>query len=408
MRRSLLALTLVLTACPLTLSDFSIDGGGTFDASADGGDDGGGDGGSPQDACPPDVCNALAWTPMSAPTDGAREKTASCAFSDGRVFVWGGADGAGNALATGNLYDATNDSWKAIATSGAPSARVFATAVCVGMKAVVFGGGDTASTVDYADGATYNATSDTWSSMPSPPKDLPGQRAPYAGSLSSTAFFVGGLLKNGMAAPGTGAFYDPGASSWTAPKGGAPQGIGLGVATSPSIVFAFGGLAGPSDNNDLFTATSMWSKSNAAGGPSARHGAFAAFDGNELFIWGGASTAGPLQTGALLTPPNGPWKVMSSGSQAPSARAAVDAQTGWAFAVGAQKTMVLGGVLSTSGNAHDGAIYNASSDTWTAVPSWTSNSDHVGGVAAWTGAQIIVWGGRTGSTLTATGDRWTL
>jgi hypothetical protein len=397
--RRVLWLAPFLVGCPLALPDFSIE-----DASIDVAD-------------PPDVAvDTLAldaadasppaqWSPIAAAPGGAREKAAACAFADGRVLVWGGADASGKALATGAIYDATKDSWITVATANAPSARVLASAVCVGTKAVVWGGGDPASTADYKDGAVYDAATDSWSPMPPPPGALPGARASYGERAGNVAVFWCGLLKSGAAANGPGASYDPSSSQWAGLGGGGPQTLlDPAVAATSTQYVVFGGQAGPADQNDLFTLQgTVWTKSAAPGAPSARHGAFAAFDGSVFVAWGGAPA---LQSGGAFTLPSGPWRPTTT-TGAPSARAAIDARTGWAFSIASGKTAILAGVLASSAIAHDGAIYDSSSDAWTAIPAWTAAEDHEWGVAAWTGSAIVVWGGRTGAQVTATGERFT-
>jgi len=55
------------------------------------------------------------------------------------MIVWGGS--VGYLVNTGGRYDPANNSWTATATSGAPTARVYHTAVWTGTEMIVWGAG---------------------------------------------------------------------------------------------------------------------------------------------------------------------------------------------------------------------------------------------------------------------------
>lgn len=71
--------------------------------------------------------------------------------------------------------------------------------------------------------------------------------------------------------------------------------------------------------------------------------------------------------------------------------------------------IVHGGGRSLDGSATpfaDGAIYRLSTNTWTLMPTTDAPAARSLHTGIWTGAEFIVWGGRSGSTYHATGSRY--
>jgi hypothetical protein len=68
------------------------------------------------------------------------------------MIVWGGA-GGGVVLNTGGHYNPTTDTWTPTATTGAPAARRYHTAVWTGNEMIVWAGDD--GTNELASGGRY-------------------------------------------------------------------------------------------------------------------------------------------------------------------------------------------------------------------------------------------------------------
>lgn len=82
-------------------------------------------------------------------------------------------------------------------------------------------------------------------------------------------------------------------------------------------------------------------------------------------------------------------------------------QSGWAARIADGKTLILGGSGFSPGSFMiNGGIYNRTSDSWTPVQSWPSGENHEWGVGVWTGDEFVLWGGRNGSQLTASLERY--
>ena len=68
--------------------------------------------------------------------------------------------------------------------------------------------------------------------------------------------------------------------------------------------------------------------------------------------------------------------------------------------------LVLGGFGSAQTDVRtDGAIYNSTTNSFTAVPGWPSGEQHLWGNGVWTGAEFVLWGGLNNGQPTATGER---
>ena len=65
--------------------------------------------------------------------------------------------------------------------------------------------------------------------------------------------------------------------------------------------------------------------------------------------------------------------------------------------------------MSTAGTYfRNGGVYDASGATpkWAVVDDWKSGEDHAWGAGVWTGQELVLWGGRTGASLTSKGERY--
>jgi hypothetical protein len=162
-------------------------------------------------------------------------------------------------------------------------------------------------------------------------------------------------------------------------------------------------LGAGTDEAHIYDLTSnTWYKRK--NGPSARYAAFTAWDGGLFLVWGGSS--GPKSDGEMYAPSADTWTKLSAGGG--RGWGGAERQAGWAARIKPSVTLLLGGVGTNSSALTDGALYNSTSKTWTAVPTWPSGVSHQWGVGVWTGSEFVLWSGLsgTGSTLTATGERY--
>jgi hypothetical protein len=110
---------------------------------------------------------------------------------------------------------------------------------------------------------------------------------------------------------------------------------------------------------------------------------------NEMIIWGGADSAGAVNTGLLYDTSSGSWSQVTT-TGAPSARY-------YHTAAWTGSGMLIWGGGGT-GIFSDGAIYDPATDTWTASSAGASTTPSAryqhGWV--WTGSALVVWSGYDG------------
>ena len=358
------------------------------------------------------------WTSMAAPpvSISAREKFAYGAM-DGKLFIFGGLDASGKALADGAVYDPATDSWSTLASdTNAPSARQMGSAIWTGLRMFVIGGTDATSTRALADGGRYDPSTKSWLTLPALPT---GRVAPYLANLSTQQYVMawGGLSSTGAPLSG-GERYVYSGTSWTAlptASGGPgstytppPRLTDLTWAPGTDGIYLFGGLTDGTNKTVVSAGYSYYAQSYQwmalyGTGPSAREGAFGVWDGTTFFVWGGKDMSSVLGDGSRYTYTG--WSAMSSAS-APRARYAPHRRSGHAFALGTGDIIVIGGVDGLENALTDGGRYVSSTNTWTPIDSWPSGEAHEYGAAVLLNGEVFVWGGRNGAALSSVGERY--
>ncbi|MFO1500858.1 MAG: hypothetical protein U1G07_21135 [Verrucomicrobiota bacterium] len=235
-------------------------------------------------------------------------------------------------------YNPATRTWRSLTNFNAPKLTQTAgiTVAWTGREVLVWGGSNLAAARHL-----YNPTTDMWRlvSTTNRPPPAEGQSAIWTGS---ELIVWGGTLSGGA----KGARYDPTTDFWT-------------PISEPPIPLRLGHSV-------------VWT-------------------GNRMIVWGGQiSQAGATtQTGASYDPSTDKWTVLS-GNAAPTARAYhVAAWTG--------KEMVIWGGTSNANRStwaylHDGARYQALTDTWSPM-SPAPSAAMAGQSATWTGQELILWGG---------------
>jgi N-acetylneuraminic acid mutarotase len=136
----------------------------------------------------------------------------------------------------------------------------------------------------------------------------------------------------------------------------------------------------------------------ATGPLRGRHGASAVWTGREMIVWGGAWRAGNasiwLADGAAYDPANDRWRRLAASPLGPRSDA-VAAWTGKDVLVwGGQKQGSLDGF---GDEFDDGALYDPARDTWKPMAQWPL-AHRYGARAVWTGTRLVVWGGASAET----------
>lgn len=288
------------------------------------------------------------------------------------------------------------DAWTATSTTGAPSERLFHTAVWTGSEMIVWGGSGGGNT-----GGRYNPATDSWTAnvtTTGAPNGRYGHSAVWTGS---EMIIWGGFNPSNNSYLNTGGRYNLATNSWTAnvTTAGAPSARQLHTAVwTGSEMIVWGGDDGSIVNTGrrYNPATDSWTaNTTTTGAPSPRFEHSAVWTGSEMIVWGGASN-GTVNTGKRYNPATDTWTADITTTGAPIAREAHTAV--WT----GSEMIVWGG--NPAGNT--GKRYNLTMDSWTANTTTTgAPSSRAGHTAIWTGNEMIIWSGTNGGN---TGGRYSI
>jgi len=203
------------------------------------------------------------WTTISTTNAPSGRSGHIAIWTGSEMIIWGGQIANGNNYTdTGARYDPATDSWTAISTTNAPSARLGHTSVWTGTEMIIWRGYDFSGYTNT--GARYNPITDIWTTMAT-------TNAPNADFWYGNAVWTGSLMilwVSTFNAAG-GGVYDPSLDTWT---------------TMPLI-------NAPSPRTNF---TGIWT-------------------GTELIVFGGASNSGvSLRSGSKYNPDTNKWLPMSS------------------------------------------------------------------------------------------------
>jgi hypothetical protein len=352
-------------------------------------------------------CGPSGWIAVQkTPSDPAARHKAAYAWTGSHLFVWGGMDASGVALSDGALYDPLTGAWTQIASSAnTPSPRVLATAVVLGQKILVWGGGDATEGTDYKDGGIYDPATKSWTSVSAAPAEARAAIGVWSGGAQ--VLIWGGFDKNGEPLDGT-FVYTAATDSWTTPSSPSepPALLHPTWARTSGGLHVYGGRPDGLDKTDLaWSSTASGSWSALPKGPTARFGSFGSWDGSIFFVWGGSDGGNVRDDGKLLIGTS--WQNVGSGGARPSARWAPHRRSGWTAAVGEGRFILVGGTNPLAASFdRDGGIYEHASASWKAVPAWPSSEDREWAAVAWTGTELVLWGGSTQGVPSSTGERY--
>ncbi len=308
------------------------------------------------------------------------------------MLVWGG-DGARTSR-HGWRYDPALDTWSPMTPGPFEEGRTGHSAVWTGSRMIVWGGKDAVG-IGHAlgTGAAYDPASDTWSALPT--ANAPTARKGHTAVWTGTVMIVWGGTNDDTGVTKTGARYDPAAGTWTATSttGAAVARYGHVAQWTGNVMVVWGGnKAAGNPTDDLNSggrynpATDSWLSMRTAGSPDAASFAASVWTGQLVVVWGGGTPS--HNTGGRYDPAADVWRATSL-VNAPAGRKGHTAV--WA----GTRMLVYGG--ETSDGIPDPAVrpYDPLTDTWSKwVPAGapSTRSEHS---AVWTGSELIVWGGRS-------------
>jgi hypothetical protein len=275
-----------------------------------------------------------------------------------------------------------------------------------GTKLLVWGGStqwEGGTTLN--DGAVYDVTSDSWSSMAAPPTAFVPRRL-FASGWAGTRLVIWGGVADGGAEQSDGISYDPATNTWTkifaSPLSARQNSIAAYGTTSGSLLIWAGEGSGSStltDGAGYIPFTDRWASISAS--PLAgRWAAAVAWTGGQEIIFGGTNGAGSFfSDGARYNPVANTWSALD----APPLGYAARIYPAWSGINGSLVTF--GGGLITGDAASDGIAYDASGHP-TTIPSppasALSRPDRFGAVMWCSDALATCWIWSGGSALSPT------
>ena len=147
------------------------------------------------------------WTATSTANAPLPRDSHSAVWTGSEMIVWGGSGCGGNCRwNTGGRYNPSTDTWTAISTVNAPSARWDHTAVWTGSEMIIWGGTD--QTNYLRTGARYNPRTDTWTPTQIPNPAIPGRYA-FTAIWSGSEMIVWGGVDENFNDTNTGGRYNP-------------------------------------------------------------------------------------------------------------------------------------------------------------------------------------------------------
>lgn len=331
------------------------------------------------------------WSSMSAtgaPSARALHSAIWVGPPVNRMVLWGGRGAPASPLGDGARYDPIANGWSPMASTGAPSARYFHTATWTGNEMVVWGG-TTDEASGLSTGARYSPVSDTWAGA------TPGSAAPSARFLH-TAVWTGEdvILWGGTGADSvrdSGARYDPDLDSWTQTKRSRTPAARAwyAAAWTGTEMLVWGGdtASGKTNTGGRYVpATDTWSPLSSVPSLTPASGVGSVWTGTEWIVWGGYDETGwGLRNGGRYAPAIDAWTTVTDVG-APSPRGSHGmAWTG-------QELVLWGGFYFPNSLADGGRFVPGTG--WSSLPppplSLSARYDHV---LTWTGSEVLVWGG---------------
>ena len=312
------------------------------------------------------------------------------------MIVWGGRGTNGyRYLNDGGSYNPAANSWAALPTSGAPAARLYHTAVWTGNDMIVWGGVATNGISLLNDGGRYNPVADSWTALST--TGAPAWRAVHTAVWTGSEMIIWGGEGN-VGFLNSGGRYNPAANSWTAlPTSGAPtrREYHTAVWTGSEMIVWGGYLLLNGSYICLNTGgrynpiANTWTPLPTSGAPDARMHHTAVWTGNEMIIWGGYYTSDGtwiyLNSGGRYNPTLNTWSALPTNS-APTARA-------FHTAAWTGSEMIVWGGQGGDGLTNEGGRFNPAGNSWTAMTTNGAPAVRSSYTAVWTGNQMTVWGG---------------
>ncbi len=215
--------------------------------------------------------------------------------------------------------------------------------------------------------------------------------------------------------------YDPATATWRPISViGAPLHRMIGLMPQPvwtgKEMIIWGGfdpVSGDNYNNGARynPTTDTWTPTSLVNAPVPRDSYSIVWTGTEMIVWGGWNGHDEyrpwfLNSGGRYNPETDTWQPTSTGPGCPSSRQHhVAVWTGTKMIVWGGVGWLLGEPETGTDDYNNGGIYDPQTDTWTLTGTSLVDAptDRYYPTAVWTGTEMIIWGGRGGSSPTGGG-----
>jgi streptogramin lyase/N-acetylneuraminic acid mutarotase len=245
------------------------------------------------------------WTYLkSMPT----ARSGACAGVIGsKVYVVGGAAGAGNPLRVNEAYDISSNSWSEAAQM--PTARTTLACAVVGTTLYAIGGGTVSS--ESAAVEAYDAETNTWTAATAKGAALQPLPIPVnsveAVSFQGLIYVVGGFTGSGRSTAMQ--IYNPVSNKWSSGTAMNVGRSGMALGLIGSTIVAADGVGGQTDNEAYSITTNRWT--TLASSPTAKYNVCGTAIGDSLYVAGGSSGS-PLAGLDIFRPGTNAWSTPGS------------------------------------------------------------------------------------------------
>ena len=248
------------------------------------------------------------WNPTTI-TEGPSERYGHTAIWTGtNMIIWGGAIFGSNSFTnSGSSYHPSTFNWTALPnpnSSTAPSARWQHTAIWTGTEMIVWGGAIDSGSTSTNTGGRFNPSTNTWTALST--DGAPSARYGHTAIWTGSEMIIWG--GNGR----TGGRYDPSTNVWSALSvEESPVGRGHTAIWNGREMIVWGGkevingiLTYSNSGGSYNPVTNLWAPIQSSGASSARAGHSAVWDGAKMIIWGGGDIGSNsfVNTGGRLIP----------------------------------------------------------------------------------------------------------
>lgn len=332
------------------------------------------------------------WQHMPPSPLAAREAPAA-GWTGRELVIWGGAryEGLGSTSvsvphADGAAYDPGTGRWRALAPAPL-SPRAGAAAVWTGQELLVVGGFTSAPVAPAADGAAYDPAADSWRTVAPLPRA--GEPAGAVWTGEELVLVVADVLDQYEIVEPVGYRWlalDPGTDRWRdLPRPPAPTGVPIQTcATTSGVVLVQQDTLGHHTVRRLDLERERWEELPSLRLVGDLRALFACSDTALLAV-----TSGDGRDRALVMEvTDRAWRHL------PALPARVP-ETGLSHAVWTGSQWLVTG-------SGEGAVYTPAGRTWQRIRSFDRGT-RSGATVAWTGSQLLLWGGADSGSVRADG-----